>query len=76
MRKIRQALNDEISEEDLAQIGAHTDEITLGSVEKFQGNERKVIILTTVRGDASNFKQDVKFNIGFLRSPKVCEISK
>lgn len=45
-------------------------DITVGTVETFQGQERNVIILSTARSKI--FKHDSKEHIGFLSNPKVC----
>ncbi|KTG43417.1 hypothetical protein cypCar_00007987 [Cyprinus carpio] len=42
----------------------------VGSVEEFQGQERKVIIVSTVRSSVSYVKMDQDFNIGFLSNEK------
>ncbi|KAJ3338192.1 Helicase MOV-10 [Gonapodya sp. JEL0774] len=42
----------------------------VGSVEKFQGQERRVIIISTVRSNVEYISHDLKFNLGFLRNPK------
>jgi superfamily I DNA and/or RNA helicase len=47
------------------------DGITVGSVEEFQGQERLVIIITTVRSTMELLKEDYKVHLGFLRNPKV-----
>jgi len=48
-------------------------DITVGSVEEFQGQEFKVIIISTVRSNQNLAYSDIdrKFNLGFLRNPKV-----
>ncbi|GFG34137.1 hypothetical protein Cfor_08140 [Coptotermes formosanus] len=46
------------------------DGITVGSVEEFQGQERLVIIITTVRSTMELLKEDYKVHLGFLRNPK------
>jgi len=48
-------------------------DITVGTVESFQGQERNVIILSTVRSKI--FKHDDKEHLGFLSNPKVCYLS-
>lgn len=47
------------------------EDITVGTVETFQGQERTVIILSTVRSNI--FKHENIEHIGFLSNPKVCE---
>ncbi|KAG8929262.1 hypothetical protein FRC01_004609 [Tulasnella sp. 417] len=46
------------------------ENIDVGSVEKFQGQERKVILITTVRSQRSNVQHDLKHLLGFLVSPR------
>lgn len=45
-------------------------ELKVGSVEEFQGQERKVIMVSTVRSSMSYVKMDQDFNIGFLANKK------
>ncbi|CAK9831685.1 Putative helicase mov-10-B.1 [Anthophora retusa] len=42
--------------------------ISVGTVEKFQGQEREIILLSTVR--SKSFEHDGKEHIGFLSNPK------
>ena len=44
--------------------------ISVGSTEVFQGQERKVIIISTVRSNAEFLPSDFKHRLGFLRNPK------
>lgn len=44
----------------------------VGSVEEFQGQERKIIMISTVRSSADYVKMDKDFSIGFLSNEKVC----
>ncbi|XP_062522848.1 putative helicase MOV-10 isoform X2 [Corticium candelabrum] len=46
------------------------DGIKVGSVEEFQGQERRVIILSTVRSSSSQVGFDVRHCLGFLSNPK------
>lgn len=43
----------------------------VGSVEEFQGQERKIIMISTVRSSADYVKMDKDFSIGFLSNEKV-----
>lgn len=45
--------------------------ILIGSVEQFQGQERLIIIITTVRSTQELVEHDYRFHLGFLKNPKV-----
>jgi superfamily I DNA and/or RNA helicase len=47
------------------------DGITVGSVENFQGQERLVMLISTVRSTMALLPEDHKFQLGFLKNPKV-----
>ena len=47
----------------------------VGSTEQFQGQERRVIIISTVRSQVESLKEDFKYNLGFLQNPKRYSIS-
>lgn len=43
-------------------------------MEEFQGQERKIIMVSTVRSSINYVKMDKDFNIGFLSNEKVLRI--
>ena len=43
---------------------------TVGTVEQFQGQERRVIIISTVRSSLEFEAHDIAHNLGFVKSPK------
>lgn len=46
------------------------DDIMVGSVEEFQGREKKIIIISSVRSQPKFMQTDLKFRLGFLTNPK------
>lgn len=44
--------------------------LQVGSVEQLQGQERRVIIISTVRSDAQFLDHDLKHKLGFIATPK------
>ena len=50
--------------------GEDLKEIKVGSTEMFQGQERQIIIISTVRSSLEMLSFDVKHKIGFLNNPK------
>ena len=45
--------------------------LKVGSVEEFQGQERLIMIVSTVRSNPRFLTTDNKFGIGFLQNDKV-----
>ncbi|KAM9758598.1 putative helicase mov-10-B.1 [Menidia menidia] len=45
-------------------------ELKVGSVEEFQGQEKRIIMVSTVRSTSSYIKMDTQYNIGFLSNKK------
>jgi helicase MOV-10 len=66
VRKIRDLMNKKF------QFASNLDwkEVTVGSTEQFQGQERKVIIISTVRSQVENLSKDFFYNLGFIGNPK------
>jgi len=51
-------------------LGSPYKDCKVGTVENFQGQERKVIILSLVRSRETNLAHDTKFKLGFCDNPK------
>merc|ERR1712223_1586091 len=45
-------------------------DITVGSTEEFQGQERRIIIISTVRSKPTLLQSDYEHKLGFLNNPK------
>ncbi|KAL9874538.1 putative RNA helicase armi [Glossina fuscipes fuscipes] len=47
----------------------------IGSVEKFQGEERDIIIISTVRSDKEHIPSDVRHALGFIQNEKLSNVA-
>ncbi|KAF5350993.1 hypothetical protein D9756_008293 [Leucocoprinus leucothites] len=51
------------------------DEVKVASVEDFQGQERRVIIVSTVRSSKEYISYDIQHTLGFVASPRHFNVS-
>uniref|UniRef100_A0A669CMC5 RNA helicase n=1 Tax=Oreochromis niloticus TaxID=8128 RepID=A0A669CMC5_ORENI len=54
----------------VSEMHIHVCVCQVGSVEEFQGQERRVILVSTVRSSANYAEIDKKFNLGFVKNEK------
>lgn len=47
------------------------DKVEVGTTETFQGREKRVMIISTVRARHDLLLYDKKYNLGFVRNDKV-----
>jgi hypothetical protein len=71
IRKVFAAMGDvsNLTNGDTAQPFSLRD-VQVGSCEHMQGQERRVVIISTVRSSTDHLDFDVKYSIGFLANPK------
>lgn len=51
-------------------VGFSDTDLKIGTVEEFQGQQRNIILVSTVRAEEKHFSSDLKFNLGFLQCEK------
>ncbi|NXP23788.1 SDE3 helicase, partial [Scytalopus superciliaris] len=67
VEKIRKAIT---SLDPVLQRLSDISQLKVGSVEQFQGQERRVILISTVRSCSTYLQFDETFRLGFLKNPK------
>ncbi|XP_069689318.1 putative helicase mov-10-B.1 isoform X2 [Periplaneta americana] len=50
------------------------DDIEVGTTETFQGREKRVILISTVRSNRNLLDYDARFRLGFVANPKMAEV--
>jgi helicase MOV-10 len=62
--------NQQVSKLKKALASQNLGDVKVGSVESFQGQEKRVIIISTVRSSKEYVEFDKKHSLGFLTNPK------
>ncbi len=71
VQKIREMMNKRFQSR--RRLADYT-QVTVGSTEELQGQERRVVIISTVRSQEEFIEADVRHKLGFLKNPKRCVI--